>query len=55
MKFEESLKDEELSIGQRLSSELDNVGLCMSFDKTKPDNMYFIRDIDAKYGIKTKF
>lgn len=50
--FEKSLPDEELDIGQRLASELANVGLCLSFDKTQPDNLYFVRAIDAKYGVK---
>ena len=53
-KFEESLPDEELSIGQRLDSELSNIGLCLSIDKSAPDNLYFVREIDAKYGIKSK-
>ena len=50
--YEKSLSNEELNIGQRLNSELSNVGLCLSVDKTQPDNLYFIRTIDAKYGIK---
>lgn len=50
--FEKSLPEEELDIGQRLASELANVGLCLSFDKTQPDNLYFVRAIDAKYGVK---
>ena len=53
--YEQSLPDEELEIGQRLQSEMDNVGLCLSVDKTQPNNVYFVRDIDAKYGIKAKF
>ena len=53
--YEQSLPDEELEIGQRLQSEIDNVGLCLSVDKTQPNNVYFVRDIDAKYGIKAKF
>ena len=53
-KYEASLSDEELGIGQRLDSELANVGLCLSVDKTCPDNYYFVREIDAKYGVKVK-
>jgi len=53
--FEASLPDEELWIGQRLASELANVGLCLSSDKTAPNNLYFVREIDAKYGVKAKF
>lgn len=53
-KFEESLPNEELHIGQRLSSELNNVGLCLSIDKTKPTNLYYVLETDEKYGVKTK-
>ena len=53
--YERSLPDEELDIGQRLKSEQDNVGLCISIDKTRPNNIYFVNAIDAKYGIKAKF
>ena len=52
--FEKSLPDEELGIGRRLQSELSNVGLCLTVDKTMPDNLYFVREIDAKYGVKAK-
>ena len=52
--YEKSLPNEELKIGQRLQSELSNVGLCLSVDKSGPDNMYFVREVDAKYVIKTK-
>jgi len=52
--FEKSLPDKELDIAQRLESELSNVGLCLSVDKASPDNLYFIREIDAKYGVKAK-
>lgn len=52
--YEASLPDEELEIGQRLNSELANVGLCLSFDKSQPNNLYFVREIDDKYGIKAK-
>lgn len=52
--FEESLPDEELNIKRRLESELSNIGLCLSVDRLQPDNLYFIREIDAKYGVKAK-
>ena len=50
--YEASLPDEELPIGQRLLSELSNVGLCMSIDKTQPANLYFVRELDTRYGVK---
>ena len=53
-KFEASLPEEELDIGVRLASELSNVGLCMSVDKTQPADIYFVRELDAKYGVKAK-
>ena len=52
--YEKSLPNDELSIGQRLTSELNNIGLCLSVDKSQPDNLYFIREVDAKYGVKAK-
>lgn len=53
--YEKSLPDEDLDIEQRLSSELNNVGLCLTFDRNAPHNLYFARQIDDKYGIKVKF
>ncbi len=53
--FEAELNDKELFIGRRLASELNNVGLCLSSDRTKPNNIYFVTEVDAKYGIKAKF
>ena len=52
--YEKSLPDEELNIGQRLSSEFYNVGLCLSSDRTKPNNLYFVQEVDTKYGVKCK-
>ena len=52
--YEKSLPEEELNIGQRLKSELENVGLCLSTDKTQPKNLYFVREVDTKYGVKVK-
>ena len=54
-KYEQSLQDEELYIGKRLQSELSNIGLCLSTDKNQAPNLYFVREIDAKYGVKAKF
>jgi len=53
--YENSLPNEELPISQRLASELSNVGLCLSYDKEQPNNLYFVRELDDKYGIKAKF
>lgn len=53
--YEKSLSDENLPIGQRLSSELNNVGLCLSVDASQPVDLYFIREVDEKYGVKAKF
>ena len=52
--FEKSLPDEELGIGQRLICELSNVGLCLSIDTKSPADMFFVREIDNKYGVKAK-
>ena len=55
IKYEQSLHDTELPIGQILESEMSNVGLCLSVKNDSPENLYFIKDIDDKYGIKTTF
>jgi DNA polymerase III alpha subunit len=52
--YERSLEDEDLSICQRLYSEFSNVGLCISADKSLPSNLYFVQELDTKYGVKTK-
>ena len=52
--YERSLPDEDLPVGQRLKSELENIGLCLSTDKSQPNNLYFVREIDTKYGVKAK-
>ena len=52
--YEESIPDKELFIGQRLISELNNVGLCLSTDTSKPSDIYFITELDTKYGVKAK-
>ena len=52
--YELSLPDEELDIGQRLSSEFYNVGLCLSSDTTKSNNLYFVQEVDTKYGVKCR-
>jgi DNA polymerase III alpha subunit len=50
--FEKSLNDADLPIQQRLISELNNVGLCLSADNSSPSDLYFVRAVDAKYGVK---
>lgn len=52
--FENSIRDDELPISQRLRSEISNVGLCLSTDKTQHTNLYFVMEIDTKYGVKAQ-
>ena len=52
--YEKSLPDDELDIKQILRSEFSNVGLCFSVDKTQPNTLYFVQDVDDKYGVKVK-
>lgn len=52
--YETSLEDAMLPIEQTVKNENDLLGLCISTDSTQPDNMYFIEEIDDKYGIKLK-
>lgn len=53
-KYEESLNDEELPAGVRLRNEFENIGLCLTADPTAPNTMYFVQNVDDKYGIKVK-
>lgn len=53
-RFEESLSNDELDIGQRLRSEFSNVGLCLTADKSQSNSLYFVQEVDTKYGIKCK-
>ncbi len=50
--YESTLGNIDLDIGQRLYSELTNVGLCLTIDKNEPASLYFVREVDNKYGIK---
>lgn len=52
--FEASLPDEELPAGQRLQTEYENIGLCLSVDPTAPSNLYFVESVDDKYSIRAK-
>ena len=52
--YENNIEDEELPIGQRLSSEFNNIGLCLSSDKTMSNKLYFVLEVDTKYGAKSK-
>ena len=53
-KFEDDLKDESLPLSQRLTCEHDNIGLCLSSEPDLKQNLYFVREIDTKYGAKAK-
>ena len=50
--YESTLGNIDLDIGQRLYSELTNVGLCLTIDENEPASLYFVREVDSKYGIK---
>lgn len=42
--------DEELPMQQRLISEQENIGLCLSIDPEANKSTYFVRDVDEKWG-----
>lgn len=42
--------DEELPMQQRLISEQENIGLCLSTDPEANKSTYFVRDVDEKWG-----
>ena len=52
--IENSLPDTELPAGLRLQNEYENIGLCLSADTSAPVNLYFIENLDVKYGVKAK-
>lgn len=52
--YEMSLKDEELPVALRLQSEWENIGLCLSSFPETPGDMYFVQNVDDKYGVKVK-
>ena len=47
--FENSLQDEELPIRERLQSEQENIGLCLSTQPDASRDTYFVRAVDAKW------
>lgn len=53
-KFEKEQEDVPLPISQRLASEHDNIGLCLTSVPDLKPALYFVREIDTKYGAKAK-
>ena len=49
-KFESELQDNDLPIRERLRSEQENVGLCLSLNPNENSNDYFVRAVDEKWG-----
>lgn len=52
--FESNQEDAALPISETIRNESDLLGLCFSVDENQPNNMYFIEEIEDKYGIKAK-
>lgn len=52
--YEAVQDDISLPIDQIIRNESDLLGLCFSTDDTLPDNIYFVEEIDDKYGVKAK-
>lgn len=52
--FESSLPDECLPIADVVQNENDLLGMCLSTDQSQPDNLYFVEEVDDKYGVKLK-
>lgn len=48
--YEDSLPDEELPIRERLQSEQENIGLCLTTNPEESRNTYFVRAVDEKWG-----
>ena len=54
-RYEQQLPEDELDIMVKLRSQIDNVGLGLSSEKNAPSNVYYVLDVDSKYGIKSMF
>lgn len=52
--YEQTLQDFEMPIVERLTAENDNIGLCFSTYMKAPSSMYFVQDVDDKFGIRIK-
>ena len=52
--YENSLEDEELSIREKLQSEAENIGLCLSVDESVNPWVYFVQNVDEKWGTTVK-
>lgn len=52
--YEASLPDAYIDIAQQLLTENDNIGLCLSTFPKAPGRIYFVQEVEDKYGIKVK-
>ncbi len=52
--FEKAQEDIPLPISQRLICEHDNIGLCLTSEPDMKQSLYFVREVDTKYGAKAK-
>ena len=52
--FESDQPDVNLPIYETIRNENDLLGLCMSVEQSQPDNVYFVEEVEDKYGIKAK-
>lgn len=52
--FEESLPDEDLPIDEIVDDEHNYLGLCMSHDESEDRRVYYIEEVDDKYGVNVK-
>lgn len=52
--FESEQNDVPLPVSQRLVCEHDNIGLCLSSAPDLKQSLYFVQEIDTKYGAKAK-
>ena len=48
--FEDSILDEELPIREKLQSEQENIGICLTTDPEMNKSTYFVRAVDEKWG-----
>lgn len=52
--YEKTVLNQKMPIAEQLLIENENIGLCLSTFENAPSNMFFVQEVDTKYGIKAK-
>lgn len=52
--LESTLPNQDIPLRDRLQSEQENLGLCLTVEEATPSGVYFVSEVDAKYGTTVK-